>query len=495
MFFINGVILTLTSILMRCVGLVFNIYISNKIGSEAVGVFSLVMSIYLFFVTVANSGLSMAVTCVLSEEFAKGNQKEGLKAIRTGILLALLLGTMAGGFIFLTASSLSSFFMHGLVSSKPFYFIAIGLPFIAMSSCLNGYFSAVRKSYKTAISQVLELIVKILATVCLLSFVISKGVEAICIALILADVISEIFSFTYIFGMYLWDKRKHYTASITCFRQKRKIIKIALPVALTSYIRSGLSTLKQLLIPMQLEKSGLSSSLALSHYGLINGMVMPLLLFSNVFISSFSSLLIPEFSTYLAQDNKKAIHFVCDRIFRITAVFSIGVTGIFLLFSNEISLAVYQNLESSTFLTLLAPLIFFIYVDSIIDSMLKGLNKQLAVMCCNVLDLSMTVLIIYFLLPILGIYGYLISIGISELLNFFVSLTQLLRTTKLTINWFDWLLKPIACAGLGYFCLSFFSFSISSHIISLILNIMLFLVLYLIFCFGAKIIQKKDFFG
>ena len=54
-FLINGIILTSTGFIMRAIGMVFNLYVSNKIGSEAVGIFSLVMSVYMFFVTIATS--------------------------------------------------------------------------------------------------------------------------------------------------------------------------------------------------------------------------------------------------------------------------------------------------------------------------------------------------------------------------------------------------------------------------------------------------------
>lgn len=495
-FFINGIILTGTSILMRCAGLVFNIFISNQIGSEAVGIFSLVMSVYLFFVTIANSGLSMAVTCVLSEELAKNRVKEAMKAIRTGLFFALLLGVLAGFLIIIISPQIASIFLHNLVSNKPFYLIGIGLPFIAMSSCINGYFNAVRKSYKTAFSQILELIVKIVTTFIFLNIVLVKGVEAICIALILADVIAEICSFLYVYILYWLDKKKENFSSVKVLGQKRKLFGLSFPVAITSYIRSGLSTLKQLMIPMQLEKSGLSCSLALSQYGIVNGMAMPLLMFSNVFIMSFSNLLIPEFSTYLAQNNQRAIHFICDKIFRLTSIFSILIASIFVLFSNDISLLAYQNLESSLFLKILAPLVFFMYLDSVIDSILKGLNKQFAVMCCNVLDLTITILFIYFLLPILGIYGYLVSIFISELLNFFVSFIQLLKYTKLKINWSDWLIKPMISLSLSFSLFIFLPKTFTSNLIlNVILRMVLFISIYLSCCFLLKIIQKKDIFS
>ena len=127
--------------------------------------------------------------------------------------------------------------------------ISIGLPFISISSVLNGYFTAVRKGYKTAISQSFELFVKIIATIILLNFYANKSVESVCICLILADVISEICSCTLIFVLYKKDSFKYTKRTILGITFKRNIFKIAFPVSATSCIRSGLSTLKQFIIP------------------------------------------------------------------------------------------------------------------------------------------------------------------------------------------------------------------------------------------------------
>ena len=91
-FFINGIILTLTALIMRSIGMLFGLYVSNKIGSEAVGTFSLVMSVYMFFVIIATSGLSLACTCIVSEQFAKGNFFDGLKAVKSCLLFSLFIG-------------------------------------------------------------------------------------------------------------------------------------------------------------------------------------------------------------------------------------------------------------------------------------------------------------------------------------------------------------------------------------------------------------------
>lgn len=270
LFFINGIILTTTSLVLRGIGLLFNIYVANKVGSEAIGIFSLLMSVYSFAITVATSGIGIACTCIVSEEFAKKNYENGLKAVKTSILFAILLGISSSILIILFAPLISSTWLKNSVSEIPIYLISLGLPLISVSSVIGGYFSSVEKPYKSAISQILETIVKIIATIYLLYMNPSKDVESICISLILADVISEIFSFSLNILFYKIDKQKYISKRSLPIQMKKKIFTIAFPISITSCIRSGLSSLKQFLIPIRLELSGISYSLAVSNYGLIN---------------------------------------------------------------------------------------------------------------------------------------------------------------------------------------------------------------------------------
>ena len=478
LFLINGTILTSTSLLMKFAALIFNIYISNQIGSEAVGVFSLVMAVYLFFITVATSGLNIAVTVIVSEKFALNKNQQAIKAIRTCIFFSLLLGIAAGGLILLFSNFITSKCLHNMVSSRPLFYIAIGLPFIAMSSCISSYFATIRKAYKNAISQVFEFTIKMFATIILLKINITNGVEAVCISLILADVISEVCSFTLIFILYIIDIRLKKLEDVRSFGQRFNILKIAFPVAVTSYIRSGLSTLKQLIIPTQLEKSGISCSRALSQYGMINGMVLPVITFPTVFTDSYSMLLIPEFSTYVAQKNYKAINYIANKIFKITCAFTMCICSIFFIFSNDLGLAIYNNIEIGYYFKIFTPFIFFMYMDHIIDCILKGLNKQFGVMCCNILDLSITTCFIYFLLPVLGIKGYVLSIFFSEVLNFSISLFQLFKYSGIKPNLIDWIVVPLFCSLVGFFAVNIWRFNFVGLVGNLIFNVFLFVLVY-----------------
>lgn len=220
-------------------------------------------------------------------------------------------------------------------------------------------------------------------------------------------------------------------------------------------------------------------------------MVMPIITFPTVLTDSYSMLLIPEFSTYVAQKNYKAIHYISNKIFKFTCAFSVCVSSIFLIFANDLGLAIYNNLETGFYFKVISPLVFFMYMDHIIDCILKGLNKQFGVMCCNILDLSITTCFIYFLLPVLGINGYIASILFSELLNFSVSFFQLIKYSKMKIDIIDWVIIPVICSLISYFIIIIFHFNLVDLRINLIANIILFVLVYLFLFFVINKIRTK----
>ena len=79
-------------------------------------------------------------------------------------------------------------------------------------------------------------------------------------------------------------------------------------------------------------------------------MVMPVLLFPDVIISSFSNLVVPEYAYFDTKKSYDHISYLTGRIFRITFLFSFAVFGVFFFYAKEISFAVYQNFEIANYL-------------------------------------------------------------------------------------------------------------------------------------------------
>ena len=67
----NGIIITISSLIMQSIGFYFMIYISNKVGSEALGIFNIIMSIYMFFITIATFGINISTIRLVVKEKSK----------------------------------------------------------------------------------------------------------------------------------------------------------------------------------------------------------------------------------------------------------------------------------------------------------------------------------------------------------------------------------------------------------------------------------------
>ncbi len=434
-------------------------------------------------------GINLSVTHIIVQKTAFCEHADTRFALRKCFLYSFGFGVLSCFLLCMFAKPITYFLVHNQVPHYLFYFIGVSLPFISLSSCLNGYFTALRKNGKNAISRIFEQTLKILATSYFLSFFLPSGIFHACFSLVLGEMISEIGSFLFTFILYVLETKKHTVRQPENQNYFKTILSISLPVAATSYIRSGLSSLKQLLIPNRLETFGLSCKEAISSFGLISGMTMPILLFPEVLINSFSGLVVPEFAYYDTKKANSKISYLTERIFRITLLFSVGVLGVFFFYSKEISFAIYQNFDIAPYVKMICPLIVFMYLDSIIDNILKGLNEQLGVMKCNILDLFTSISFIYFLLPIWGLRGYMIVIYISELLNFGISFYQLKKLTHFKIDIKNWLIKPIFGIIFSFFITSLLVPNVTLSTLRIILQIAIFLGFYFVFLLLAHVFE------
>ena len=445
-FFLNAMIMTATSLLMNAVGVWFNLYISGKIGAEGMGVFQLIMSVYSFTVTFAASGINLASTRLVAEEAASpnGNVKG---AMRRCFGYALLFGGAASLFLFFAAPFIGETCLGSVQTVRPLKTMALSMPFIAMSCALNGYFTAVGRVAKSAASQIFEQFLKISLSIVGLTFLMPPGLEYACLAITGSGVIAEGLSFVSSLALYLGDSRGFRRKGAPKNRLTGRLFGIALPRAMSSYLRSGLATVKNLLVPVRLQAGGLAAGASFAVFGAVHGIALPVILFPAAFLNSFSSLIVPE----IAQRHSRgqSISHLIQRMFALNLCCSIGVCGVLFAFSHEIGAAVSQNPDVGVYIRLLAPVVPVMYLDTAVDCMLKGMDEQLAVMRYNVADAAISMVLVYLLLPVLGIKGYILVIVLSEVFNFSLSLGRLIRVAKFEVDITERVVKPLLCAAIS----------------------------------------------
>ena len=453
--FWNAMLLTASTLLVRTVGVSFQVYVSNRVGAEAMGLFSLMSGVYGFALTLATSGIHLGVTHVVIDAVGRGERERIRGAMRRAVCYSLFFGCLASLLLIGFAEPIGTGWLKDARTVPSLRLFGITLPLISLSSAFGGYFTAMRRAYKNAVVQVLEQMLKIGFTSYLLTVFVARDIEQACAMLVLGGVLSEVASFLFEWILYLTDRGRSRGAvdRIRARADGKMLIGISLPIALTAYARSGLITLEHILIPEGLRNSGASHAAALTAYGCIQGMALPIVLYPAALISAFSGLLVPELAECRVQESKLRIRYMISRVWSLALIFSIGTAGILLCFSGEIGEALYPHTDAGKYIRLLAPLIPIMYVDTATDAMLKGLGEQVYSMKINILDALISVVLVWILVPHMGIGGYLVTIYFSETFNTVFSVTRLLSISRTPVRVWKWVGKPLLCV-VGATCMA-----------------------------------------
>lgn len=446
-FFLNTLLLTAASMLLRAIGVYFQIYLSNKIGSSGIGLFQLVGSVQALAITISLSGIRFATTRMVSEELGLHRPGGVHKVLRHCFLYALSFGLLSAVILFFSSEYIGSIWIGDSRTILSLKTLSLTMPFISLTAVMSGYFTAVQRVIKTATVQLADIIVMIATTIFFINMVPPGNLEYSCAAIVAGATLSEIFSFFLLLLLFLYDKRRYRGSSKETKNVPGRLLSISMPLALSTYARSALSTIEHMLVPRGLRRSGASGETALATYGTIHGMVFPVLTFPSVLFLSISELIIPNLTENQVAGNEARIEYIVNKILSLCIFFSIGVAGIFAFFHREFALMLYHDGDVGRYILIFSFLMPVIYMDAITDGMLKGLGQQLHSMAYNIMDSFISVVLVYTLLPIYSISAYMFIVYFTECFNFFFSIRRISKITTLRIR-----LKNTLLPILSIFC-------------------------------------------
>ncbi len=493
----NAGILTATSLSLGIVGVAYNAWLTRNLGSSGMGLFSLMMAVYRFAVTFACSGSGLAATRLVAEETALGNGKGAASAMKKSILYSLCFG-ISGGVLLFAASNFAAASMVGdFRAAIPFRILAFSLPFVGVSSALSGYFTAVTRVFPSSAAQIFEQLSQMAFTVSVFAIMKPDDLGEACILVAAGSTVSEALAFLFHYILYKIDRKRN------PFPEKggeknlsvwKKVFEIALPVGASAVLRSALSTVKHLLVPVSLMKSGMSNETALSEYGIVGGMVLPVLMFPCAFLLGFSNLLVPEITRCKALGQKGKIERIMGFVFRLTLMFAVAVAAVLIWKSEDFAVLLYNEPAAGKAICALAPIVTVMYLDSAVDGILKGLGEQVAVVRYNVYDTALCVLLVYTLVPLFGTAGYLTTIVISEVFNMALSASRLVSVTGFKVNMLRWAVLPAVSAILstGISGTVLKKFAEINKTPGLVLTVLMMIFMYYIFLRIFRCIGKED---
>jgi stage V sporulation protein B len=491
---INTAILSATSLILKTLGLMFQVMLSKRIGAAGIGLFQLIMSVNSFAATLSISGIRFATTRLVSEELGKGTEGNIPHVVKKCLAYAIICGLIAGFGLYFSSIYVGVNIIGDERACLSLQILGVSMPFLSAGAALGGYFTGVSRIGKSVVASLTEQVSMIAVSLTMLSLVPEDDLSLMCASVSVGFVAGEAISFFVIYFLYLHDKRKYKAAkSSPNSHIVRRMFNIAVPLAISAYARTALNTIQNILIPKGFQKSGASSETALADYGMIQGMVFPIVTYPAVIFSAVSELIVPELTEEQVKGRNSAIAVTANLLLKLCLLFSMGVMGVFICFSRQFGMVIYESNEIGGFIKLFALLMPIMYMDTITDGMLRGLGQQLYSMQINIIDSLLCTVLIYVLLPKYAIYGYIFILYASEIFNFSLSIHKLHKLTKindLTPYILKATLSVIGAVNLTEFLFKFFR--VNTGIMSLILGIGVMMCIYIMLILATNTISKKE---
>ena len=491
----SALILTLANVITRVLGFVYRIYMSNLIGAEGMGLYQLIMPIYMLAWSISSSGFSTTISKLVAEENSKREYGNIRRILSICIFLSGFIAFLISILVFIFSPYIANNIFKNNNTLLSLHIMCVAFPFMAIGSCIRGYFLGMQDTIVPAISQVLEQVSRMIVVYLLASIFIPLGISYACALGVIGMCIGEIFAFLYVLMIYNTKVNKNKKCNISITKFSVIILSMTIPLTGNKVLGSFLSTIENILIPQKLIEYGYNSTEAMSLYGQLSGMTMPLVMFPSSLLTALAIAIVPAISEALARNNKTLIKLTISKAFTITSFIGIGTLGVFVFFSNELGMTIYSQKDIGWQLLYIGFLCPLIYYQVIFSGILNGLGEQFLIFKNSIISSLISICFIYFLIPIYSLYAFILGWLISLTIVNIICILKLKNKTNFTINIINNILKPLLCI-ISSGIISKYCYNIIikgyNEILCLIVSLTILCLIYFILLILVGSLNKKE---
>ena len=415
--FLRGtLLLTIAGIVSRIMGFFYRIFLANVIGAEGVGIYQLIFPIYSVCFSLCASGIETAVSKLTAAKYALGKPEEAAGILKTALFMTLTLSVSCSLIIFRHADIISELFLKEPRCEKLLKILAITIPFGTTQSCICGYYFGVHKAGVPSSAQLIEQGFRIACVYLLYHIHLTTKIEvtpAIAVAgLVFGELCALLFTIT-CFSFRPKKKSPYQFSKSTLYL--KEIFSLAAPLTVSRICINLLASLEATMIPNALKAYGMDSSTALSVYGILNGMALPFILFPNALTGSISLMLLPEVSESQASGHLTSLKNTIRKTFSFCLILGCACLFFFLFFGKFLGEFVFSSELAGNFITVLAWICPFLYLNTTLNSVLNGLGRTNVTFFNGIFALFIRIAFIYWGVPHFGIHAYLLGLLASQL--------------------------------------------------------------------------------
>jgi len=404
----STLILVIGGFFTKVLGMAIKIVLTRLIGTEGIGLYSMIMPTFLLLNSIAQLGLPTALNVLIASD--KYNTKN---LVFTAILISLSIDIVIMLFLIVSSTFLSNNLLNDSRLSLGLLSIGFVLPFITISNCLRSYFFAKQRMYPHVITNIIEDLVKLIFIIIGIPFFLSKGIEYAIAFVILSNIFCELSSIIiFIFLIPNFKcKGKELKPNI---KNIKELFKIALPTTGSRLIGSIGYFLEPIIITFVLLKIGYTNKFIVTEYGIINGYVMQLVLLPSFFTGAISQALIPIVSKNYVKGNYKYISKKIKQAIFFSLLIGIPATIVFELFPDILLKLLFNTNKGIEYIKIIAPICLLHYIQSPISSSLQAMGSAKISMIGTLLGMILRTISLFIFSHLkIGLWSLLIATSIN----------------------------------------------------------------------------------
>ena len=414
---------TVFSTAERLLGFIYRIFLSRNLGSEAIGLYQVALSVVGLIMTLTSSGIPITVSRIMTKHSAENHENLSFSTVTAGIILSLALSLPVVA-VFYFIPSISGFIFTDDRCYEILKIILPGVVITSVYSVIRGFLWGKKYFLSYSLIEFTEELIMLIAGVILVSL--SSSSDQGILGAGKAVLLSYIFSFV--------------TASILYFVRGGKfknpkgelkpLIASATPITIMRTATSLINTLIAIILPLRLVLGGMSQSLAMASYGELSGMSIPLIYIPSTLIGSIALVLVPELSDNYYRHSTITLKNNMEKGVKSSVFISALIIPVFLSVGKELGFLVYGNLNAGIYVQKACIIMLPMSITMISTSMLNSLNLEKKTLAYYLIGAVFLIACIYFLPKYLGVYSLVLGLFISYVVTATCNLILIRKTCK-----------------------------------------------------------------
>ncbi len=379
------------------------------------GIYSIVLSVFMVFVTMLNSGMQFAVSKHTTTYYST-NKKHCNAGVSSGLIISLMLCLIISIIIIL----FKPLFVNYFNNEMGYILLLTMLPaiiFTGIYAPFKGYLWGKEQFFKVSLVEFIEQIIRIASFFILILITTSNNLYPAGISLSIGCVLSTIVGIIIFF-----TSNGRLSSPKNAFKP---IFSSATPITLVRIATSLMQPILAIILPLKLISVGYTNSQALSQIGIAMGMTMPLLSIPSTLIGSLAMALIPTLTSLNNNNQNKTLSNQIAKAINFTFICSFIILPFFVALGEPICEFIFNNTTAGTYLKYASWLMIPMGISQITTSILNSLNQESKTFIYYIISSIALFACILILPKYVGIYALMFGLGLSMLITAILNIIKI----------------------------------------------------------------------